>query len=258
MNDDLARRVDRLAAAERARQVRDRILRFQIDSDLPAPQTDWPRRGVARITANLGDGEYTITEQWWDGDSSAWVNATEPLGYVAVTAGDFRGRDTGGAGEYVAFWEQRAKDGSLERLIDVDRPASGSGFAGDELARLLLVSVADNGTVALDDADWRDRAIWISANIDAGGDNCFSAHGVRDGADYMGVVQEFDAGDTDFILFSAAVGGAYGDFKLHVDGTDDGKLKFTAWNFAASPDSYAVVLWARASRVITTPTHSIL
>ena len=54
-----------------------------------------------------------------------------------------------------------------------------------------------------------------------------------------------------------AVGGGFGDFKVHVDGTDYGRLKFTAYNFAASPDTYTVVIWARASRAITTATHLI-
>lgn len=257
MNDDLTRRVDRLAAAERARLVRDAARRFQVETDLPAPVPDGPRRGVARISANLGDGEYTITEQWWDADSSAWANAVEPLGHVAATARDFKARDTAAAGENVAFWEQRAKDGSRVLLIDVDRPPSDSAFAGDELAVLFRVSVSANGTVTLDQADWRDRAIWISDSIDAGGDNSFTAHGVRSGTDYMGVVQEFDGGDIDYILFTAAVGGAFGDFKVHVDGTEEGRLKFTSYNFAAWPDEYTVVIWARASRAVTGPTHTI-
>ena len=259
MNDDITRRVDRLAAAEANRQVRQQQGAAGADRDVPAPQADCPRRGVARITANDDDGEYTVTEQWWDASTSDWVNATAPLGYVAWTARDFKDRDTAQAGEYVAFWEQRARDGSVVVMIDVDRPAADddTGWAGDDLARLFRVSVADNGTVTLDLTDWRDRAIWISVSIDAGGDNSFSAHGVRSGADYMGVVQEFDGSDIDYILFTGAVGGGFGDFKVHVDGTDYGKLRFTAYNFAASPDSYTVVIWARATKAITMPTHLI-
>jgi len=257
MNDDLTRRLDRLAAAERTRAVRDAARRYQIETDQPAPVADGPRRGIARVTSNLGDGEYTITERWWDADADAWTDAAEPLGYVAADARDFQGRDSAQAGDTVAFWEQRARDGTLVLLIDVARPPSESGFAGDDLARLFRVSVSDNGSVTLDEADWRDRAIWISASVDAGGDNSFSSHGVHDGADYMGVVQEFDGGDIDYILFTTAVGGGFGDFKVHVDGADEGKLKLTAYNFAASPDSYTVVLWARASRTITGNTHTI-
>ena len=90
--------------------------------DEPVRLPEVLRRGLARIVSNDGDGQYTVTERWWDPSQAAWRDATEPLGIVGQTAFDWKRNATGGArDDLVPFWEQRAVGGEVLRLIDLAR-----------------------------------------------------------------------------------------------------------------------------------------
>lgn len=84
------------------------------------------RSGVAKIVTNPGSGAYTITEQWYSSASSAWTDAISPLGLVSQTAREYQSRTTGVVDDYVRFWAQRQKNGTLEYLIDVGGAQAGT------------------------------------------------------------------------------------------------------------------------------------
>ncbi len=210
------------------------------------------------------DGEYAFAEQYRNA-SGTWVSVVDGRGTAAQdVAEEANARPDVAEDSLVWMWEFTDDGGTIHYLFAAPAEAGGAGdpgYPGDSLMILCRVNVSANGTVTLNVSDWRDRAIWISYSIDAGGDNSFTAHGVRSGADYMGVVQEFHGGaEVDYILCTGEVGGGFGDFKINVDGADEtypGKLKFTSMNYAASPDPYTVVVWGRASGAITVPSHLI-
>ena len=92
----------------------------------PAPYDEQPgtatsalRRGVVKIVSNDDGGQYTVTEQWWNASTLSWQDAIGPVGHVQASARDYQQRDTAQIGAVVPFWEQRARGGQLELLIDV-------------------------------------------------------------------------------------------------------------------------------------------
>lgn len=87
--------------------------------DDPLYRADVLARGVARIATNDEDGDYTITEQWWNPDTSEWDSATAPLGLVNASAREYSGNEHGSEEQLVRFWQQRAQGGLVETLIDV-------------------------------------------------------------------------------------------------------------------------------------------
>lgn len=92
----------------------------------PAMYRDRMRRGVAKITAIIGSGVYTITEQLWDSGAgpAAWADGKTPSRHVAVAARDFRNRTIGEVDDVVWFWEQCRQDGALEVLLDIENAPS--------------------------------------------------------------------------------------------------------------------------------------
>ncbi|HUS91421.1 MAG TPA: hypothetical protein VM695_06195 [Phycisphaerae bacterium] len=88
--------------------------------DEPVRVIEVPRRGLARIAGNEGDGEYTIHELWWDPAVAEWVLATAPLGLRDAEARDYMGHSAGGAGQVVPFWEHRGLGGEVRLFIDVN------------------------------------------------------------------------------------------------------------------------------------------
>jgi len=77
------------------------------------------RTGVAKITANSGWGDYTVTEQRRRTTSGVWQDATEQLGYVDAEALDLNGLAIGYVGQVLPFAEHRAAGGEILLLIDV-------------------------------------------------------------------------------------------------------------------------------------------
>ena len=77
--------------------------------------------GVAKVVTNDGDGDYTVTQQWWDScaDPPAWANATSPGGLVSGEARDINQRDDGRVGQIVRFWQARNMSGGTETWIDL-------------------------------------------------------------------------------------------------------------------------------------------
>ena len=80
------------------------------------------RRGLATIGNNVEDGEYTITEKWWNPETEVWDDATAPLGLSGATAYDWKQRPIGVAGQTVRFWQVRTKEGETRTLIDAAAP----------------------------------------------------------------------------------------------------------------------------------------
>lgn len=87
--------------------------------DEPIPHADLLAQGTARIDANNGDGEYTITELWWDPQAKEWAAAEGPPGLIEAEAFDYSLNTQGQADQTVRFWEVRALGGKVCRLIDV-------------------------------------------------------------------------------------------------------------------------------------------
>ena len=116
------------------------------------------RRGVAKIVSNDEQGAYTVTEQRRNSDDDAWLNAVAPLGYVAVTARDYRARDSGAAGRLVAFWEQRRQGGSLDLLIDV-------GLAAADSPHVMLPASFETETAQSDTWDRADQGAYDGLTV---------------------------------------------------------------------------------------------
>ena len=115
MTNDMYRLLDNHHASQAAAAAALRPV-----ADECCAETGWgARAGVARIMANDAGGYYTVTEQRWNSATSQWQDANEPPGYVARTARDCSGQSSGTVGQHVRFWEQRAKGGALELLIDL-------------------------------------------------------------------------------------------------------------------------------------------
>ena len=95
--------------------------------DRPEPQRQAMIAGVARIVTNDGDGDYTITQQWWDQDADppAWSDAVSPSGLVDGEAQDINQRDDGVVGRVVRFWQGRNMSGAIETWIDTGWVSSG-------------------------------------------------------------------------------------------------------------------------------------
>ena len=77
--------------------------------------------GIAKVVTNNGDGDYTITQQWWDPDANppAWTDATLPAGLVDAEARDINQRDDGRVDQIVRFWQARNMSGEIETWIDL-------------------------------------------------------------------------------------------------------------------------------------------
>jgi hypothetical protein len=77
--------------------------------------------GVARIVTNDDDGDYTITQQYWDSGAAPpdWTNAVSPGGLVSVPARDINQRGDGLAGRLVRFWQGRNVAGGVETWVDL-------------------------------------------------------------------------------------------------------------------------------------------
>jgi len=86
-----------------------------------------PTVGVAKIVTNDDDGDYTITQQWWDShaDPKEWSNAVSPGGLVSVQARDINQRHDGLAGRLVRFRQERNIAGSMETWIDLGWMSAG-------------------------------------------------------------------------------------------------------------------------------------
>ncbi len=108
------------------------------DASIPSEGSTVLHSGVAQIDSVDGSGEYTVTEQWWNGTTSAWNNAVAPLGLVAQSSREFQKRLTGMVDQRVRFWQQRRKDGALETLIDLG--------GGVDFWALINGSVVSSGT----------------------------------------------------------------------------------------------------------------
>jgi hypothetical protein len=87
--------------------------------DEPADHAEPLRSGIARVVAKGSDGQYKITELWWDGQAEEWIDAAQPLGFVQADAVDYTGSTCGIYGQVVRFWEHRGLRGQILRLIDV-------------------------------------------------------------------------------------------------------------------------------------------
>jgi len=118
--------IRQLVALRREQAAADATTRWAPYTEQPVSGANVLRFGVARIVSNDGDGQYKITEQWWNPNASppAWEDAKKPVGYVEAAARDYGNCTLGVDGLRVLFWEQRAKGGSLELLID----AAGRGL----------------------------------------------------------------------------------------------------------------------------------
>lgn len=93
--------------------------------DEPIPQADLLAQGIARIDANDGGGEYTITELWWDPEAKEWTAAEGPPGIIEAEAFAYSLNPHGEADQMVRFWEVRALGGEVCRLIDVGGDSDG-------------------------------------------------------------------------------------------------------------------------------------
>jgi len=109
--------------------------------------------GVAKIDYNDGDGDYTITQLWWNPDTSDYDSAVKPAGFVTRSARDILGRDTGAPGDRVYFWAQERKDAQVEYLIDILQTGICWGKA--------TADYVSGDTVTLDpcDADGNDNGL---------------------------------------------------------------------------------------------------
>ena len=90
-------------------------------TDRPEHQPSAAIAGVAKIVTNDGDGDYTITQQWWDSgaDPPAWADAVSPGGLVEGEVRDINQRDDGPTGRIVRFWQGRNMSGAIETWIDI-------------------------------------------------------------------------------------------------------------------------------------------
>jgi hypothetical protein len=109
-----------------------------VGADRPELQQQAAIAGVAKIVTNDAEGDYTITQQWWDqnADPPAWTDAVSPSGLVDAEARDIDQRDAGAAGGIVRFWQGRNMSGAVETWIDIGRVSPGfwasiSGNASD-------------------------------------------------------------------------------------------------------------------------------
>jgi hypothetical protein len=94
--------------------------------DEPIYRPEELRRGLARIKSRgEEDGQYKVTELWWDPTSQEWSEADTRLGYVEADALDYMLNPNGQAGQIVPFWEHRAREGELELFIDVNGGSDG-------------------------------------------------------------------------------------------------------------------------------------
>jgi hypothetical protein len=94
--------------------------------DEPVYRPEDLRRGLARITAKgEEDGQYKVSELWWDPTEEEWVEAEGELGYVEADAIDYMSRPGGQPGQNVRFWEHRGKEGRLVLFIDLDGGGTG-------------------------------------------------------------------------------------------------------------------------------------
>jgi len=99
-----------------------------VDSaDRAEHQLSVPLAGVAKIVTNDGDGEYTITQQWWESgaDPHEWSDAVLPGGLVSCEARDINQRDDGLAGRFVRFRRERNVAGVVETWIDLGWKSDG-------------------------------------------------------------------------------------------------------------------------------------
>jgi hypothetical protein len=97
------------------------IVARPVASDRPELQSPASIAGVARIVTNGGDGDYTITQQWWDSgaDPPAWTDAVSPGGLVSASARDVNQCADGSPGRMVRFWQSRNVSGAVETWIDI-------------------------------------------------------------------------------------------------------------------------------------------
>lgn len=110
----------------------------QVDDPYPQMSEHPRRKGTAKITADNGDGTYTITEQVDSGGS--WASGTAPGQYVGATARDVEDSTAGAVNDYVPFWEEYDEDGVIKLFVDVttrddsdEKVASASGETPDYL-----------------------------------------------------------------------------------------------------------------------------
>ena len=98
-----------------------------VGADRPEPQHQAVIAGLARIVTNDGDGEYTITQQWWDADAATpeWTNAVSPGGLVSCEACDINLRQDGLVERFVRFWQGRNLSGAVETWIDLGWKSDG-------------------------------------------------------------------------------------------------------------------------------------
>ena len=92
-----------------------------VSEDRAEPQSQAAIAGIAKVVTNDGDGDYTITQQWWDPDAAppAWGDAVSPAGLVSGEARDINQRDDGRAGRIVRFRQSRNMSGGVETWIDL-------------------------------------------------------------------------------------------------------------------------------------------
>jgi len=113
----------------RAREAQLAAAQLPVDQDRAIPNVQPVPFGVAKVTSNEGDGEYKITEQWWDGDAGGgegqWVDAYG--GFTNATARERSGKTLGGADDIVLFWRHHAKGNKEQYLIEL--PVEGFQWA---------------------------------------------------------------------------------------------------------------------------------
>lgn len=76
---------------------------------------------IAKIATNEGDGEYTVTSQWWDADAGEYKAAgiSDRAGLVGAAARDWMNRPGGLVGALVRVWRVPKIGGGVELVIDV-------------------------------------------------------------------------------------------------------------------------------------------
>ncbi len=99
--------------------------------------------GTAKIATNDTGGEYTITQVFWDTDTTSFKTGT--VGFVAEAAVDVAERDDRSVGDIVAFQFQDGYDGFRGILIS-DGPAAVLAVVGDST---WIQAVLVDGTVTI-------------------------------------------------------------------------------------------------------------
>ena len=99
--------------------------------------------GTAKIVTNDTGGEYTITQVFWDTDTTSFKTGT--VGFIAEAAVDVAERDDRSVGDIVAFQFQEGYDGFRGILIS-DGPAAVAEIATDET---WVDALGGDGTVTI-------------------------------------------------------------------------------------------------------------